>query len=201
MRRQLSFAAGLMLAALLTDCGSSPPSHYFVLSAQPDPAAVNPVGGSGRTVALGAVRLPGALDRPQIARRIGPNQLEYAETDRWAGPLDEMVRRVLADDLRPLLMPGVALVGGDSSAPADLTVAVDVTRFDADKAGAVTLSATWETLGKNAKVVGAPRAADIVEPARGSDDAALAATMSRAVARLAADIAAGLGFGGAVSLR
>lgn len=200
MRRPLSFAAALMLTALLAGCGSSPPSHYYVLSAQPDPAAVNPVGDSGRTVALGAVRLPGALDRPQMARRIGPNQLEYAETDRWAGPLDEMVRRVLADDLRPLLMPGMALVGLDSSAPADLTLAVDVTRFDADKAGTVTLAATWETLGKNATVVGAPREADIVEPARGSDDAAVAATMSRAVARLAADIAKGLG-GGMLSLR
>jgi hypothetical protein len=190
-----------MLAGGLAGCGSSPPSHYYVLSAEPDPAPVNLVGGSGRTVAIGSVRLPGALDRPQIARRIGPNQLEYAETDRWAGPLDEMVRRVLADDLRPLLTTGTALVGADSSAPADLTVAVEVIRFDADKAGAVTLAATWETLGKNAKVVGAPREANIVEPARGSDDGAIAATMSRALAKLAADIAAGLGGGGRLSLR
>jgi hypothetical protein len=202
MRRRLLILAALMLAAgSLAGCGSSPPSHYYVLDPAPNPAAVDPAGGFGRTVALGAVRLPGALDRPQIARRIGPNQLEYAETDRWAGPLDEMVRRVLAADLRPLLTAGMTLVSDDSSAPADVTVAVDVTRFDADKAGEVTLAATWQTLGRNAKVLGAPRAVNIVEPARGSDAAAVAATMSRAVAKLAANIAAGLGGGGTVSLR
>jgi uncharacterized lipoprotein YmbA len=89
----------------------------------------------------------------------------------------------------------MTLVGDDSSAPADLAVAVEVTRFDADKAGAATLAASWETLGRNAKVVGAPREATVVEPARGAEATAIAATMSRAVARLAAAIAAGLGSG------
>ncbi len=104
--------AALLLSGILAACGSSPPSRYYVLSAQPDPAAVRQIGGSGRTLALGAVKLPGALDRPQIARQLGPNQLEYAETDRWAGPLDDMTRRVLAADLRPLLPAGTTLVSG-----------------------------------------------------------------------------------------
>lgn len=189
----------LLLCGLLQACGSSPPNHYYTLSAQSDPPAASlPVGHAWRTVALGAVKLPGALDRPQIAREIGPNQLEYAESDRWAGPLDDMTRRVLSADLRPLLSPGAALVGADSSAPADVTVAIDVTRFDADKAGRVTLDASWEILDTNAKVVGVPREASITEPARGSDAAALAATMSRAVARLAENIAASLGDGAVV---
>jgi hypothetical protein len=191
----------LLLAALLMACGSSPPSHYYVLSAPADPPAVSRVGGLSRTIAIGAVRLPSSLDRPQIARQIGPNQLEYAESDRWAGPLDEMVRRVLAADLRALLPPGLTLVSDDSSAAADLTVAVEVSRFDGDKAGRVTLAATWETLGKNVKAVGAPREVNIVEPARGSDAAAVAATMSRALAGLAGNIAAGLGAGGAAAAR
>ena len=106
-----------------------------------------------------------------------------------------MMRRVLAADLRPLLPAGIALVDNDSAAPADVTVAVDVSRFDADKAGRVTLDASWETLDKNAKVVGAPSAAKIVEPGSGSDTAAVAATMSRAVAGLADNIAGGLGGG------
>jgi len=190
----------LMLAGIVSACGSSPPSHYYQLSAQPDPPAVQQLGPM-RTVALGEVKLPGALDRPQIARQVGPNQLEYSESDRWAGPLDEMARRVLAEDLRPLLPSGMALVAGDSSAPADRTVAVEVSRFDADKTGRVTLQASWETLDKNAKPTGAPRGADIVEPASGSDAAAIAATMSRALAKLADNIATGLGGSAAAALR
>lgn len=189
----------LMLASIVSACGSSPPSHYYQLSAQPDPPAVQQLG-PVRTVALGEVKLPGALDRPQIARQVGPNQLEYSESDRWAGPLDEMARRVLAEDLRPLLPPGMALVAGDSSAPADRTVAVEVSRFGADKTGRVTLQATWEVLDKNAKPIGASRGVDIVEPAAGSDAAAVAATMSGALAKLADNIAAGIG-GGAAATR
>jgi hypothetical protein len=191
----------LALAGLLAAC-SSAPSHYYVLTPQPPtirPGAETLAGAT--TVAIGAVKLPGALDRPQIARRIGPNQLDYAENERWAGPLDEMVRRVLAADLRSRLPPGVAMVDNSSAAPANLTIAVDLLRFDADKSGRVTLEAGWETLGKNAAVVGTPSDATIVEPASGSDTAALAATMSRAIGDFADRIAAGIGNGEAASMR
>jgi uncharacterized protein len=181
----------LLLTGLVVAC-SSAPSHYYVLSPMPETARPGPHDLARTTVAIGAIRLPGALDRPQIARRIGPNQLDYSETERWAGPLDEMIRRVLAADLRPLLPPGAVLIDNNSTAPAYQTIAVDISRFDADKSGTVTLDAGWETLGKAGAVVGIPANVKIVEPGSGSDTAAVAATMSRAVAALAAHIAAGL---------
>jgi uncharacterized lipoprotein YmbA len=180
-----------LLAGILAAC-SSPPSKYYVLSAQPDPVRPMPAGVARTTVAIGAIMLPGALDRPQIARRLGPNQLDYAEYDRWAGPLDEMIRRVLAADLRPRLPAGTVLIDNDSSASADLTIAIDIRSFDADKSGRVTLNASWEILNKNTKVVGIPSDAKIVESAEGSDTAAVAATMSRAVAALAGNIGSGI---------
>jgi uncharacterized protein len=181
-----------LLAGILAAC-SSAPSRYYVLSAQPDPAPAKPAGPAWKTVALGAINLPGALDRPQIARRLGPNQLDYAEYERWAGPLDEMIRRVLAADLRPRLAAGAVLIDTDSAASADVTIAVDIARFDADKAGQVMLEAGWEKLGKNGAVVGVPGSARIVEPGSGPDTAAVAAAMSRAVAGLAANIASTIG--------
>ena len=187
-----------LLAGLLSAC-SSPPNHYFVLNAQPE--AANPAGPVANTVALGEIKLPGALDRPQIARRLGPNQLEFAEYDRWAGPLDQMIRRVLSTDLRARLPAGIALIDNDSAASADVTVAIDIARFDADKAGRVTLEAGWEKLDKNGRVFGAPSAAKIVEPGAGADTAAVAATMSRAVAGLADRIAPGLGGASLTAIR
>jgi uncharacterized protein len=181
----------LLLCALLAAC-SSAPSHYYVLSAMPQPPRPQPQSLAGTTVAIGAIRLPGALDRPQIARRIGPNQLDYSETERWAGPLGEMIRRVLAADLRPLLPPGTVLIASNSAAPANLAIAIDIARFDADKFGEVTLAADWEALGKDGVIIGTPANVQIVEPGAGSDPAAVAATMSRAVAALAARIAAGI---------
>ena len=189
-----------MLAGILAAC-SSPPSKYYVLSAQPDPVRPVSAGSARTTVAIGAIKLPGALDRPQVARRIGPNQLDYAEYDRWAGPLDEMIRRVLAADLRPRLPPGTVLIENDSLASADLTIAIDIRNFDADKSGRVTLSASWEILNKDIKVVGIPDDAKIVEATAGSDTATVAATMSRAVAALAENIGSGIGREPTVAIR
>jgi hypothetical protein len=203
---KLRLVPALLLAGILAAC-SSAPSHYYVLSdyvlsAQPQAARPVPKGPARTTVAIGAVKLPGALDRPQMVRRIGPNQLDYSETERWAGPLDEMVRRVLAADLRSRLAAvGFVLVGNDSAAPANLAIAVDITRFDADKAGQVTLEAGWEKLRRNGAVVDAPGNATIVEPGQGADAAAVAATMSRAIAGLAARIAAGIGGAAPAAMR
>ena len=180
----------LLLAGLLSTCSSSPASDYYVLSAQSEQAAARQIGGPQRIVAVGAITLPGALDRPLLARRVGPNQFEYAESERWAGPLDDMMRRVLSADLRSMLLPaGTRVIAAGSPASAETTIAIEVSRFDADQAGRVELDASWEMLDNNGKIVGVPREAKIVEPGTGSDAATVAATMSRALAGLAEHIA------------
>jgi uncharacterized lipoprotein YmbA len=186
----------LALVISLAGCGSSPPSKFYVLTADPAPpragaaAAGNTV--APNTIALGRITLPGALDRPQIARRRGANEIVFSEEERWAGPLDDMMRRVLADDLAARLPAGVMLVESSAKPPPGATIALDVSRFDADESGAVTLAARWETIGRNGAPLGAPRESIIVEPGSGDAAAAVVATMSRAVAALAARIAAGL---------
>ena len=193
MRFAARLAAPLVaLVILLAGCGSSPPSHFYVLTADPVPPRAPTVARAGNTVALGRITVPGALDRPQIARRKGGNEIVFSEEERWAGPLDDMLRRVLADDLAARLPAGVMLVESSARPPPGVTIALDVSRFDADESGAVTLTAHWAALGPNGAPLGAPRESTIVEPGSGSGAAAVAATMSRAVAALAARIAAGL---------
>ncbi len=74
----------LAAALLLAGCGTSLPSKFYVLTADPAPPRFGAAAGS--TVALGRVSLPGALDRPALARRRGGNEIVYAEEERWAGP-------------------------------------------------------------------------------------------------------------------
>jgi uncharacterized lipoprotein YmbA len=180
----------LALVIPLAGCGSSPPSKFYVLTADPVPQRAGAV--ATNTVALGRVTLPGALDRPQIARRRGANEIVFSEEERWAGPLDDMMRRVLADDLAARLPAGVMLVESSAKPPPGATIALDVSRFDADEAGTVTLVARWEAIGRNGAALGAPRESTIVEPGSGKNVAAVVAAMSRAVAALAARIATGL---------
>jgi uncharacterized lipoprotein YmbA len=180
----------LALGFLVAGCGSSPPSKFYVLTADPVPPRAGAA--AANTVALGRVTLPGALDRPQIARRRGANEIVFSEEERWAGPLDDMMRRVLADDLAARLPAGVMLVESSAKPPPGVTITLDVSRFDADETGAVTLAARWEAIGRNGASLGAPRESTIVEPGSEKDAAAVAATMSRAIAALAARIATGL---------
>jgi uncharacterized lipoprotein YmbA len=185
---------GIALTALmLAGCGASEHSRFYVLTENPAVLARVTVDPPITTVALGAVKLPAALDRPQMARRLNSDEISYSEYDRWAGPLDDMVRRVLIADLDGRLAPNMVLIEDNPSSPASLALAVDVIRFDADAAGLVALNARWEILGRAGSLVGPPHGAMIVEPGSGREAKAVAATMSRAVADLAAHIAASFG--------
>jgi uncharacterized protein len=191
----MRLAAVLGVGLLLAGCGSSPPSKFYVLTADPVPQRAwegSPKTVAPNTIALGRVSLPGALDRPQIARRKGGNEIVFSDEERWAGPLDDMVRRVLADDLAARLPAGVSLIESSAKPPPGVTIAVEVSRFDADEAGNVTLTARWEALGPTGRPLGPPRESTIAEPGSGRDAPAVATTMSRAVAALSARIAAGL---------
>jgi uncharacterized lipoprotein YmbA len=189
-----------LTAVILAGCGASDHSRFYVLTENPAVATRAAAAPPTTTVALGAIHLPAALDRPQMARRLNSDEISYSEYDRWAGPLDDMVRRVLLFDLDGRLAPGVTLIENNPTSPASLTIAVDVFRFDADAAGLVTLNARWEVLGRAGSPVGAPRDAMIVKPGSGRDAEAVAGTMSRAVADLATEIAAGLGAVAAIDL-
>ena len=184
-----------LTALMLAGCGASDHSRFYVLTEHPALVARSIAAAPTTTIALGAVKLPAALDRPQLARRLNSDEISYSEYDRWAGPLDDMVRRVLIADLEGRLPLGMILIDNNPTSPASLTIAVDVLRFDADAAGQVTLKARWQMLDRSGSLVGIPRDAMIVKPGSGRDGEAVAATMSGAVADLATQIAASLGGG------
>ena len=187
-----------LTALILAGCGASDHSRFYVLSEHPALVARATAAAPTTTIALGAINLPAALDRPQMARRLNSDEISYSEYDRWAGPLDDMVRRVLSADLEGRLPPGMILIDNNPTSPASLTIAMDILRFDADAAGQVTLKARWQMLDRSGSLVGIPRDAMIVKPGAGRDADAVAATMSGAIADLATQIAASLG-GGAMA--
>jgi hypothetical protein len=184
-----------LTALMLAGCGASDHSRFYVLTEHPALVARATAAAPTTTIALGAINLPAALDRPQMARRLNSDEISYSEYDRWAGPLDDMVRRVLSADLEGRLPLGMILIDNNPTSPASLTIAVDILRFDADAAGQVTLKARWQMLDRSGSLVGIPHDAMIVKPGSGRDAEAVAATMSLAVADLAAQIAASLGSG------
>ena len=67
-----------------TGCASTPQSHFYTLSPASKPAAA---AAASYSISVGPVTVPAAVDRPQIVVRVGPNQVDIDEFNRWASPL------------------------------------------------------------------------------------------------------------------
>lgn len=124
--------SALLGLALLSACSSSPPTRFYTLSDMPPDGAPPP--GVG-LVRIASVSIPGELDRPELVRRVGPNQLSIAGLDRWAAPLDQTIQRALADD--------VSLRAPSSAPGQQYAVSVDIREFYGDANCNVTLRAAW----------------------------------------------------------
>ncbi len=177
--------AGLTLAG----CGSSPPSRFYTLASVPPAARSPPHETPARSLMLGKLTVPSILDRPEIAVRMTATQLEFSETRRWAAPLDTLVRRTLADDLSARLGDPALLANGAAIA----VVNVDISEFDADRAGEVTLDARWTVAPRSHEALPiSSEHARLQVPPTGDDAGDVAATMSQALGMLADRIIARL---------
>lgn len=180
----------LVLAVAMTACGGSPKTHFYTLDAVPAAQPAEHAARSDVPVTVGRVELPGTLDRLSIVTRGDRNQVAVSDQDRWAAPLDELVRRALTDDLRMRLPPDSVLAPGDSAPNGTRSVALNVQHFMADQSGRVDLDADW-TVQRRDKP-GTPQHAAIQVNASGQGGGATAAAMSQALGELADRIAATL---------
>lgn len=193
MKTTIRSMAMLVCAGVLSACGHSPPTRYFSLDAvSPDaPLATGGLKGM-QTVQLGAVRVPAALDRPEVVAQDAAHRLSVRETDRWGAPVAQMMRRALAQDLLARL-PAGAFVLPDAPAP-DGTRGIVVTVLDlrADPSGRLTLEGSWAlTAGQPARPV-LTQDVSLSEPMSSGDSTAIADALSRALGHLADRIAVSL---------
>jgi hypothetical protein len=196
MRHLLIRSTALSLVALLVvlgGClgGGSPPSRFYLLSPLPVPEAA---AASGVAIGVGPVAIPDYLNRAQIVTRTGENQLELAEFDRWAEPLQKNLSRVLVLNLSTLLSTDrVALHPWNRSTPMDYQVIVDVGRFEAGRDGRASLLARWTIVAGTDRKILLMRKSTFSEPIAPDGYEATVASMSRLVGALSREIAAEIG--------
>jgi uncharacterized lipoprotein YmbA len=160
-------------------------SRYFTL-----PAAGAPSGGTPfASVGLGPVALPSYLSRPEVATRLGPEQIAYSANDRWAGPLEDLAFRALSEELRARLPAREVLRWPwPLGAPPEVGVSVEFLRFEFDAAGGATLQARWTvSVRGRAPVNGETRLRETGAP---GDVPGSVAALGRALGALASDLAA-----------
>ena len=179
----------LSVGLVLQGCSLSPrpdPTRFFDLSSIGEVAeaerAASPL---DVRVGVGPIRLPDHIDRPQLVTRIGPNELQISQNDRWAAPLRDDIVRTLAENIALLLgTERVRTYPWFGSWTPAYTVEVDFLRFESDTTGRAQLTAGWRIrAGASGERLHADRA-EIRRAAAGPGAEAAVAAQSEALAEL-----------------
>jgi uncharacterized lipoprotein YmbA len=198
MRRRLSVTVAAAALGVLAAGGCfsprSDPSKFFVLA--PAAAAANSIasaaltGSSSPTIGLGPIKLPEYLDRDEVVTRVGPNRLELSDKDRWAEPLDNNFKQVIAQDLTQSLgTHSITFYPWSGTTRVDYQVRIDVYRFETNPSANAQLVAHWQVLDGSGKLLYAGDS-NLSEQAQPGEP--VASALSRTVDGLARQIASAI---------
>jgi uncharacterized protein len=195
-RLPITFAAAVLGALAAGGCLSPrpDPSKFFVLA--PVGAAASPIAPAGLaassipTIGLGPIKLPEYLDRDEVVTRVGPNRLQLSDLDRWAEPLDNNFKQVIAQDLTQSLgTHSITFYPWPGTTRVDYQVRIDVYRFETDPGANAQLVAHWQVLDGSGKLL---YANDSNLSAQAQPGEPVAAALSRTVDDLARQIASAI---------
>jgi uncharacterized lipoprotein YmbA len=178
-------AASILLCA----CGTPPREYFYTLQPVTLPSA-DEAGkrNADLRVAVGPVKVPEIFDRPELVIRASSNRVELLEQHRWAQSLQTAIAHVLATELAGYLGGAqVSSYGDYASRNADYRILIDVERFDAIPAEAVTVKLVWSIRATegNAAQTGSATASELVHGGAVED---LVAAYDRAIASISVEI-------------
>jgi uncharacterized lipoprotein YmbA len=178
---------GISVGWLAACFGRATPPQYFALSgAAGAPVASRPDLG----LVVGPLEFPRYLDRPEIVRRDGANQLVVADAHRWGGSLRSDVLRVVADDLGRLLGTArVVVYPAEPRFDARYRVLVDLREFEAVGDGRVALRAVWSVVSVADGRAVAVEESRVDEAIASGETADVVAAQSRALGAMSRAIA------------
>lgn len=96
-----------LLTLLLTACGRSAPTHFYLLDSGQPPLTADSLPAASLSIA--PVSVPDYLDRNGLVRRSdGQTRLEVSELDIWAEPLGQGAGACWAKCWPPACCPGAS---------------------------------------------------------------------------------------------
>jgi len=180
----------VLFLAVLSGCFiKSPPAQYYTLN--PMQRTETRTDFTPRfTVSVGPVIIPDSLKRPQIAIRTTENQVDFSEFHKWAGPLKDDAKRILAENLGILLTEEGATVSTDELLiDPDYRVVVNINRFDGMPGETARLNAVWTLKDQKTQTIIAMTQSVFTEMVSGPGYPDLVSAQSRTLAALSQEIA------------
>jgi hypothetical protein len=184
-----------MCSFVLVGClarGPARPTDFYVLnslySSEAEAAVIANL--KDIAIAVGPIRLPQLLDRPQMVTRTNPNKIQIVEFAQWAEPLRVNFARVLAENLTILLdSEQIIIFPFLKETLFDYQVTVEVTRFDGNFFEGAQMRASWTIWGSKRRQILLKKYSRFNEPVSGKDIEGLVAAKSRIIADLGKEIA------------
>ena len=168
------------------------PSEYYVLSPISDANSTSfPDVDKIQVIGVGPITFPKYLNRQQLVRFSGDNEVVVEEFNRWAEPIDQNFTRVLRTNLTRLLPTSYAIsYPWKRAMNVRFQVILDIHQFETVSEGSVNLKAHWAifNIEKDKKLEVAHKFS-YRKKMDGIDYAKIVAEQSKALEALSKDIA------------
>jgi len=196
MKRAIKTISVVSLAAL-AGCGTPATERYYRLDYPVD--EINGAAAAAESryeLIVDSVRIPEAVNRPQLVLQKSATEAVLSDDQRWVAPLDEQIAQALVANLRSRL-PGAWLATGATAGPVAIPslpryrLKLQVEQLLIQDGDRVTLEATWILRDGGGKALQRERAV-INVPVKGAGYAPVAPAVSEAVRQLSAAVAQGM---------
>jgi uncharacterized lipoprotein YmbA len=166
---------------LVAGCASAPSVGFFALDNVESMVFAERF---DYALAIGPIDVPVYLDRPQIVTRAGGNRLIVDEFNRWGGPLEDEISRVVTQHLvRGLRTERVYGYPSRLGAEIDYRLALSVQRFDGEVGSEAILDVAWSLINERTAAVIETRHSTYREPWPDSGYESFAEALSRLLGR------------------
>ena len=187
----VTMVVGVMM---LTACGGrTPPAKFYTLQ----PVEQSSTGKSlplDVALAVGPVAIPAALDRAEIVTRDAGNAISFSQYHRWAGPLEEDIASVIAQNIATQLETERVTPFTRENIFFQPThrVVININRYDSQLSHEFLIDATWSIKDLKSRKLLLVRNSTIREALASAEYEELVAAQSKVLAALSQEITAAL---------
>jgi len=185
-----SLALGLSQAGCVSVPNSPSPRLYMPHSIAKNQAVEEFAFPEGVFIAVGPIRVPEYLDRPQMITRDEDGLLNIAQFDRWAELIDSAILRMMAENLI-VMLPRANIVKFPWSFenPVKYQVGLDIIQMDSNLKKNLTLIVRWNIFDENNRQTLFSKRSEVIEPIVPHNYFGLNEAFSAAIASLSSEIA------------
>ena len=179
----------IIIVILISSCSTlgTKETHYYSLKSQ-ETTDIH-LGNSELSIGLGPFEFPQLLDRPHLITRDSKHNIKRADYHQWGGSLEREFLEVLADHLEANLGTSQLFIyPWNNRRRPEYQIRLNLSRFDGELGGKITLSIRWQILSNNGKELVASQHSQIFVATKGSGYSDYVSALAKAVEKLAYEI-------------